>query len=118
MILVAGLVHDVAHPGLNNAFLVLTRHKQAVRYNDKSPLENMHLAKAFKTLYKPECNFLEAVSKDIYSLMRVIVIEMVLATDNAMHAKQLNELNNKLESDSPDHFDFNTQSNLISFLQL
>ena len=35
--LVAAIAHDVGHPGVNNAFLVKTRHDLAMIHNDKSP---------------------------------------------------------------------------------
>lgn len=36
------IVGDVS--GVNNQFLVETTHEVAVKYNDRSPLENMHCA--------------------------------------------------------------------------
>ena len=41
-LLVAAVAHDVGHLGVNNAFLVKSRHELAVRYEDQSPLEKMH----------------------------------------------------------------------------
>lgn len=43
----AAAVHDYQHPGLNNPYLVNSRHELAIRYNDKSPLENHHASSAF-----------------------------------------------------------------------
>merc|ERR1719313_542543 len=48
--LVAGGIHDVGHQGRNNAFYTKTMHPLALRYNDKSPLESMHLATAFEIM--------------------------------------------------------------------
>lgn len=35
-LLLAAGVHDVAHPGLNNAFLAATRSELSVRFNDQA----------------------------------------------------------------------------------
>ena len=35
-LMLAALFHDIDHPGLNNAFLVGSRHKLALRYSNKS----------------------------------------------------------------------------------
>jgi len=51
--LLACLLHDVSHPGVNNAFLIAMKHTKAVRYNDKNVLENHHCAIAFKLLLDP-----------------------------------------------------------------
>eukprot|EP00913_Durusdinium_trenchii_P002266 g2092.t1 len=43
-LLIAAAGHDLGHLGVNNQFLVETNHDVAVKYNDRSPLENMHCA--------------------------------------------------------------------------
>jgi hypothetical protein len=43
-------VHDVQHPGLNNAFLVNARTPLAMRYNDRSVLESFHNSSAFRLM--------------------------------------------------------------------
>ena len=39
--------------GVNNPFLIAMKHTKALRYNDKSVLENHHCAIAFKLLLDP-----------------------------------------------------------------
>ena len=47
------LMADLGHPGVNNSYLIATKHPKAIRYNDKSVLENHHCAMAFKLLLDP-----------------------------------------------------------------
>jgi hypothetical protein len=47
------LLTDISHPGVNNPFLIAMRHIKALRYNDKSVLEQHHCAIAFKLLLDP-----------------------------------------------------------------
>jgi hypothetical protein len=47
-IIIGGLGHDLKHTGQNNMFHITTRSKIAIRYNDKSVLENYHIANMFK----------------------------------------------------------------------
>lgn len=44
VLLISAMVHDTDHPGVNNLYLVATRDRLALRYNDKSVLENHHIA--------------------------------------------------------------------------
>lgn len=46
----AACVHDLGHTGESNGFLINSNAELAIRYNDKSPLENMHCAEAFSLL--------------------------------------------------------------------
>lgn len=84
-LMTATVGHDVGHPGYNNAFIVNTSHDIAIRYNDNSPLENMHASTCFQVLLKPELNFLESMSQEDYKAFRSHVIECILATDMAHH---------------------------------
>ena len=80
------MCHDYQHPGVNNNFLKETNNKIAVRYNDISILENMHISKTFKIiLSNKECNVFENVDKNLYKQMRKEMISCVLATDMAFH---------------------------------
>ena len=47
----AAAVHDTDHPGYSNVFLINTKNKMALRYNDKSVLENHHVALAFDIMH-------------------------------------------------------------------
>lgn len=79
------IVHDVDHPGRTNDFLVATGDSKAIEYNDTSPLENHHLAYAFKLLKVSQLNFLENMDKEMYRSLRSLMIELVLATDMKRH---------------------------------
>lgn len=65
-IIFASAVHDLGHPGVNNAFLVKTRDKQAVKYNDKSVNENMHASMAFSLIDEDEYNLFKNFSASQY----------------------------------------------------
>lgn len=106
MSITAAALHDVGHQGKNNLFHSKTMSPLAVRYNDKSILENMHVALAFETMQKDaECNWFAMLARDatgqsndplqpanIQQYVRKGIISMVLATDMAKHSKQLQEL--------------------------
>jgi hypothetical protein len=95
--ILAALAHDVGHLGVNNLFLVATKHRLALLYNDKSPLENMHANFVFEVMKEEKSNVLETFTPDQALGIRRTMIEMILATDNARHTKYLNILNQKLE---------------------
>mmetsp|Transcript_49718 Transcript_49718/g.105866 ORF Transcript_49718/g.105866 Transcript_49718/m.105866 type:complete len:683 (+) Transcript_49718:330-2378(+) len=79
-------IHDVAHPAVTNDFLVKTHNSLALRYNDKSVLENMHLATSFQLMRDMDFNLLDHNCPSPPSAsLRSRVIEMVLATDMVLH---------------------------------
>lgn len=62
-IIFASAVHDLGHPGVNNAFLIKTRNEQAIIHNDRSVNENMHACLAFQLAFSsPELNIFENFS--------------------------------------------------------
>ncbi|KAG2437156.1 hypothetical protein HXX76_005823 [Chlamydomonas incerta] len=89
----AAIVHDYRHPGLTNDFLVATGHPLAIRYNDRSPLENHHVAASFAALRRPELDVLAALPPEARVAFRKQVIDMVLATDMKQHFALLSQFN-------------------------
>jgi len=111
MSLAAAAVHDVGHRGKNNLFHSKTMSPLAIRYNDNSILENMHVALAFETMQRDaECNWFEQLARDapgndvhdqanLQQYVRKGIISMVLATDMAKHARQLQDLNDFVQAE-------------------
>ena len=78
--IVAALIHDCGHPGVNNAFLVKTDDPLAITYNDKSPLENMHCATAFGIMQDRRSNILGGIPRSSHDTVREAIISMVRET--------------------------------------
>jgi len=105
-LLVAALCHDVGHFGLNNVFLISTRHELAIRYNDQSVLENFHCSKAFTIISRPECNIFSNMDKSQFTLARKLIITSILSTDLAKHMELMNKIKaigSNLSADDADH---------------
>eukprot|EP01083_Nonionella_stella_P072667 195991_1 len=90
--LMAALVHDVDHPGTNNSYHIDSSAPLAIRYNDKSVLENHHVSLAFHLLSAEERNFLASSEVSLQKRIRKIVIQSVLGTDMVKHSMQINRL--------------------------
>mmetsp|Transcript_29009 Transcript_29009/g.75040 ORF Transcript_29009/g.75040 Transcript_29009/m.75040 type:complete len:974 (+) Transcript_29009:37-2958(+) len=91
--LMAAIMHDYEHMGLTNDFLVNNSSPLAIRYNDRAPLENHHLAAGFTVLHSRDHNFLDGLPKAEYSRLRKIVIDLVLATDMKQHFALVGQFN-------------------------
>merc|ERR1712125_90469 len=50
-LLLAAIIHDVAHPGYNNSFQINSKSDIALKYNDSSCLEHMHISKAYQRIF-------------------------------------------------------------------
>ncbi|DBA82086.1 TPA: hypothetical protein ACH3X1_016801 [Trebouxia sp. C0004] len=82
----SAVVHDFEHGGLNNDFLIKTAHPIAMVYNDQSPLENHHLAAAFRIWIDPQCQYMpKQVSPELVRMGRNCAINQVLGTDMKKH---------------------------------
>ena len=84
-IIIAGLGHDLGHPGLTNTFQINSSSDMAITYNDSSCLENFHLAKLFTIIRKDETNIFQKLSSQDYKKIRKKMISEILATDMAIH---------------------------------
>eukprot|EP00727_Mastigamoeba_balamuthi_P011282 m51a1_g6777 putative camp-specific 3 -cyclic phosphodiesterase (709) ;mRNA; f:127105-129811 len=95
---IAAIAHDVDHPGLNNAFQIATRSELALRYNDKSVLENHHAATAFSVACSDDCDFFTALSRKEQNDVRALVIDLILATDMSRHLDMMAMFNMKISA--------------------
>jgi len=85
-ILVSAVSHDTGHLGLNNQFLIETAHELAMRYNDRSPLENLHCSRMFGIASgESGANIFEGLRRDDFFQLRQMCIEAILHTDMVHH---------------------------------
>ncbi|KAJ1510989.1 High affinity cAMP-specific 3',5'-cyclic phosphodiesterase 7A [Coelomomyces lativittatus] len=97
--IMAAAIHDLDHPGVNNVYLIETRHSLCLRYNDQSVLENHHCTKGFEwLLVNPETNFLSDLPLTSLRHIRQCMIKMVLATDMVGHFEHVSKFKNKVQS--------------------
>lgn len=113
MCLIASAVHDVGHDGVNNLFHVKTRSNLALRYSDRSVLENFHASLAFETMRdNQEANWFDMLNAkfqpdttqkavDLQFYMRKGITEMILMTDTTKHDYLLKLLNDTFTADLP-----------------
>eukprot|EP00929_Paragymnodinium_shiwhaense_P000218 TRINITY_DN100467_c0_g1_i1.p1 TRINITY_DN100467_c0_g1~~TRINITY_DN100467_c0_g1_i1.p1 ORF type:complete len:1774 (+),score=431.20 TRINITY_DN100467_c0_g1_i1:236-5557(+) len=91
-LIVAAICHDIGHLGVNNDFLVQTGHELAIRYNDRSPLENMSCARLFEMSQNPDTAVFAPLSQEQYKEVRSICVETILQTDNVHHVPMVKQL--------------------------
>lgn len=115
--LMAAVVHDVGHPGNNNNFQAAMSSELALTYNDRSVLENHHVAHAFRMLRAhPEMDIFANLTLDERKYVRKMMIEAVLATDMARHFEIVGKFKTKLSSNEP--FDPNNIDDKMLAMQL
>mmetsp|Transcript_89125 Transcript_89125/g.195259 ORF Transcript_89125/g.195259 Transcript_89125/m.195259 type:complete len:1011 (-) Transcript_89125:284-3316(-) len=89
-LLIGALCHDMEHRGRNNAFESMTRSELAIRYNDRSVLENHHCAQAFQVaLSNPECDVFKNLEAATFGMCRQRMISGILATDMKFHGEHV-----------------------------
>mmetsp|Transcript_2652 Transcript_2652/g.10165 ORF Transcript_2652/g.10165 Transcript_2652/m.10165 type:complete len:861 (-) Transcript_2652:2457-5039(-) len=94
-------VHDLDHPGLNNAYQVNSHSYLTTIYNDRSVLENHHCAQTFQIIRKDEkYNIFKTMSKGQQRDARLTMVGMIIATDMTNHGKYVKLFNSRIESGS------------------
>mmetsp|Transcript_91606 Transcript_91606/g.142943 ORF Transcript_91606/g.142943 Transcript_91606/m.142943 type:complete len:977 (+) Transcript_91606:52-2982(+) len=100
-LLIAAYCHDVGHQGRTNPFLVETGHELALRYNDKSPLENMHASTLFEICNMGlDANVFKNLNKDDFKQARKVCVATILHTDNSHHFDMVKTLKSIYEVSS------------------
>lgn len=95
--MVAALVHDFEHPGVNNAFHVALLSDLAILYNDRHVLEQHHCASAFSIILNNDsCNIFKNFRIDTYRRVREMIVTLVFATDMAKHFEYVGKFQAKL----------------------
>lgn len=111
-IIVAAAVHDLGHLGVNNDFLINSKHPRATIYNDKSVNENYHISRAFELARNaPGCDIFAGFDFQQQKKCRKLMIDVVMATDMAIHFDILKAFSAQLDA----HPDLNvwTERNLL-----
>jgi cAMP-specific phosphodiesterase 4 len=84
IVLLSALLHDINHPGMNNAYQISANTELALLYNDISVLESMHACHASKLLLEDN-GILQGVTLDTKKKIRKVMIELILGTDMVKH---------------------------------
>jgi hypothetical protein len=100
--IIAGACHDYGHPGFTNIHLIQIKDKLALRYNDKSVLENFHIASSMEIMEKPQNNFLAKLEQKVIKRVRSNMIGAVLMTDMSNHFSEVSIMKSKVESGNID----------------
>jgi hypothetical protein len=87
--LLAAIAHDVGHPGLNNSYLVKSKSKLAMQFNDLSPLENMHCSLLFEIMSNPKFDIMSNFSEESWRDVRKLVVKSILGTDMVHHFEHI-----------------------------
>lgn len=91
-LILAAAAHDVDHDGFNNNFHINSGSKLALKYNDRSVLENHHCSVGWKLAMLPQHNVVMALPREQRNNFRNIFISSILATDMTGHGNQLKGL--------------------------
>lgn len=105
-LIIAAISHDVAHPGVNNNFLVKSRDKLAMIHNDRSPLENMHCSLLYEIVRDTSRNIFVGLSDTQWRECRKCITTAILGTDMVHHFDQISKVQIFLEVNGQDVKDF------------
>lgn len=84
-LILSGLCHDVSHTGRTNIFEINSLSNLAIRYHDKSVLEQHHAATSIKLLCAPATNIIPNFTSAEFRDFRKLFISNILFTDITEH---------------------------------
>lgn len=84
-LMVSAVAHDLDHPGHNNQWEINIRSPRASKYNNLAVLENHSLDLAAELMAQPEMRFTDGMSAADRARGKVLMRELILATDFAIH---------------------------------
>ncbi|KAF9980286.1 High affinity cAMP-specific and IBMX-insensitive 3',5'-cyclic phosphodiesterase 9A [Mortierella antarctica] len=105
-LLLAGLCHDIGHPGLNNLFQVNAKTELVTQYGETSVLEKYSCSLAmdlvakhqlFRNIEKSPASTLPEGNRATAESMKEAMIKAIMATDMSFHYDMLNNLNTLIE---------------------
>eukprot|EP00397_Hematodinium_sp_SG-2012_P029755 GEMP01031463.1.p1 GENE.GEMP01031463.1~~GEMP01031463.1.p1 ORF type:complete len:485 (+),score=88.12 GEMP01031463.1:41-1495(+) len=106
--ILAAAAHDVGHPGRTNPVLINSLSDLALRYNDRSVLENMHASILFKLMRNRE----KALDLDLEASKRFkwFCVTLILATDTEVYFDEVNQMRALVGNTSGKHWDFESMT--------
>ncbi|KAG0057175.1 hypothetical protein BGZ83_001118 [Gryganskiella cystojenkinii] len=105
-LLLAGLCHDIGHPGLNNLFQVNAKTELVKQHGETSVLEKYSCSLAmelvakhrlFRNIHKSSAAELPEGNRANEAFMKDAMIKAIMATDMSFHYDMLNNLNQLIE---------------------
>mmetsp|Transcript_42246 Transcript_42246/g.75789 ORF Transcript_42246/g.75789 Transcript_42246/m.75789 type:complete len:331 (-) Transcript_42246:364-1356(-) len=94
-VIMATVIHDYAHPGLDNKYMVDSDSDVSRRFNQRAVLENHSVFQCLEMLRTKELNPFSGVRFNKNSLLS-LVIKLVLATDMADHFFLVSDFKSKI----------------------
>jgi len=99
--ILAALVHDVGHDGLNNAFHVASQSELSRKFKGVSVLESYHLAQTFHLAQHEETNCFAGLSDEHTKHARQRLFDLVIATDMSKTSDLIKQANAKAAAFDP-----------------
>ncbi|CAM9577773.1 unnamed protein product [Laminaria digitata] len=90
-LLMAAIMHDYRHPGVNNGYLVRDLDPLALTYNDASVLENFHAAEGFKMMLDQNFDIFKGWKPEDVKFFRHAYVKCILATDLALSLEYISK---------------------------
>ncbi|KAF9903235.1 hypothetical protein EC991_004058 [Linnemannia zychae] len=123
-LLLAGLCHDIGHPGLNNLFQVNAKTELVKQHGETSVLEKYSCSlamdlvdkhKLFRNISSSPAGILPEGNYATEQTMKEAMVKAIMATDMSFHYDMLNNLNSLIEftstpSSSPSGSDIEAES--------